>query len=287
MRCLFFSGGLMSWAAAKRAVAKYGVENSTLLFTDTLIEDADLYRFLDEAADNVGAPLVKISDGRTPWQVFNDEGMIGNTMADPCSRILKRELSLKWLQENCDPNNTVLIFGIHIEEDHRLEHEAIDKKTGEKVFRGVRPRYQALGWPHVEATMCDSPWMTSRQIRDWATSEGLALPRLYALGFSHNNCGGFCVKAGEGHFAHLLRALPEVYAANEAREEEFNRNRPGQRRQTVLAPERMIDGRRTRVPMSLREFRENIESQGQVHLFDMNDIGGCGCFLDDPSELES
>lgn len=104
---VFYSGGLMSWAAGKRAVAKYGAENTTLLFTDTLIEDADLYRFLEEGATA----------------------------------------------------------------------------------------------------------------------------------------------------------------------------RPGKGRQTVLAPERIVDGQRRRVPMSLREFREAVPIDHQINLFD---IGGCGCFLDEP-----
>jgi 3'-phosphoadenosine 5'-phosphosulfate sulfotransferase (PAPS reductase)/FAD synthetase len=278
---VFFSGGIMSWAAAKRAVAIYGAENTTLLFTDTLVEDPDLYRFLDEAAANVGAPLVRIAEGRTPWQVFNGEKLIGNTRADPCSKILKRELGLKWLRSNCDPAATALVFGIHWEEEHRLDGMVWSAKEKRKVRRGVRPRYESLGFPRVEAPMCDKPWMTDAAIKSWARSEGLILPRLYGMGFAHNNCGGFCIKAGEGHFATLLAQLPEVYAANEAEENAFNAARPGKRRQTVLAPEvRQANGKMKRVPLSMQEFRERIERRdvGQFNLFN---VGGCGCFLDD------
>jgi 3'-phosphoadenosine 5'-phosphosulfate sulfotransferase (PAPS reductase)/FAD synthetase len=280
MKCVvFFSGGIMSWAAAKRAVAKYSAENTTLLFTDTLIEDADLYRFLDEAAANVGAPLVKIAEGRDPWRVFNDVKMIGNTRADPCSRILKRAFGERWLKQNCDPANTVLVFGIHFEEAHRLEGERWSKKLKRKVPSGVRQRYRELGWPNVDAPMCDSPWLSPADIAAWLRLEGLTRPRLYDLGFSHNNCGGFCVKAGEGHFALLARQLPQVFAHHEAQEEAFNEARPGKRRQTVLAPEIMQpSGKRKRVPMSLKEFREGLAAGLEVDLFN---VGGCGCFLED------
>jgi 3'-phosphoadenosine 5'-phosphosulfate sulfotransferase (PAPS reductase)/FAD synthetase len=280
---VFFSGGLMSWAAAKRAVATYGAKNTTLVFTDTLIEDPDLYRFLDEAASNVGAPLVKLTEGRTPWQVFRDEKLIGNTRADPCSKILKRQPGEAWLKANCDPLDTVLIFGIHWEEKHRLEGEVWDRRTKQMVRRGVRPRYQKLGYPRVEAPMCETPWKTAQDIREMARAEGLALPRLYGLGFAHNNCGSFCVKAGEGHFLHLLRTLPQLYAYHEDEEEAFNASRPGRRPQTVLAPERVVgvDERgkikRKRVPMSLKEFREAVTAGEQFNQFD---LGGCGCFLD-------
>lgn len=283
MRCVvFFSGGVMSWAAAKKAVSKYGAENTTLLFTDTLVEDPDLYRFLEEAAANVGAPLVKIAEGRTPWQVFNDVKMIGNSMKDPCSKILKREIGLKWLQENCDPENTVLVFGIHWEEMHRLEGLKKSKKTGKMVRTGVRPRYEALGFPHVEAPMCEKPWMTDAAIKSWCRMEGMNLPRLYDLGFSHNNCGGFCIKAGEGHFVNLLTKLPAVFQVNEDEEEAFNDRRPGRKRQTVLAPQvRNPDTNELkRQPISLRDFREKFMREG-VKNMDLFDDGGCGCFLDD------
>lgn len=276
---VFFSGGIMSWMAAKRAIAKYGVHNVTLLFTDTLIEDEDLYRFIRETGPKLGAKLIWIAEGRTPWQVFNDKKLIGNTRKDPCSEMLKRKPGLKWLQENVDPADTALIFGIHFTESHRLEADGIDKKTGLPIKRGVRPRYAALGFPHVEAPMCDPPYMTQSDIDRALAADGIRRPRLYDMGFAHNNCGGFCIKAGEGHFANLLRQLPEVFAEHEAEEIAFNVNRPGKRRQTVLAPEvRQPDGSYKRIPLSLSEFRERQDlGLDQISLFDTT---GCGCFLD-------
>jgi len=87
-----FSAGVGSYMAAKRVVAQYGTADTLLLFADTLIEDADAYRFLDEAAANVGAELIKIAEGRDPWQVFNDRRFLGNSRVDPCSKVLKREV---------------------------------------------------------------------------------------------------------------------------------------------------------------------------------------------------
>src|SRR5690348_12113868 len=46
---VMFSGGVGSFAAADRVVRQHG-RDVTLLFADTLIEDADLYRFLVEGA---------------------------------------------------------------------------------------------------------------------------------------------------------------------------------------------------------------------------------------------
>ena len=117
---VMFSGGIGSWATAKRVASLHGTQDMVLLFADTLIEDEDLYRFIDEAASNIGVPLTRIADGRTPWAVMRDERIIGNSRIDPCSRILKRKLLEKWRDENCAVDDAVIYIGIDWSEVHRL-----------------------------------------------------------------------------------------------------------------------------------------------------------------------
>ena len=62
----FFSSGAASWLAAKRVAKKFGTDNLYLVFADTGIEDKDNYRFLIDAADNVGGELIWLKDGRSP-----------------------------------------------------------------------------------------------------------------------------------------------------------------------------------------------------------------------------
>ena len=50
---VFFSGGSASWYVANRVKQQYGKESLHLLFTDTLIEDNDLYRFIIETASKL------------------------------------------------------------------------------------------------------------------------------------------------------------------------------------------------------------------------------------------
>jgi len=82
MRIVMYSGGCLSWAAAMRTIERHGRDNVRLLFTDTRMEDEDLYRFLDESEKQLGVELVRIADGRNPWEVFKDRRMIGNTRHD-------------------------------------------------------------------------------------------------------------------------------------------------------------------------------------------------------------
>jgi 3'-phosphoadenosine 5'-phosphosulfate sulfotransferase (PAPS reductase)/FAD synthetase len=253
-----FSGGVGSWAAAKRVAARNGVDNLTLLFTDTKSEDADTYRFLREAAANVGAPLVTIADGRTIWDVFREERFLGNTRVDLCSRILKRELADRWLAEHYQPASTTVYVGIDWSEEHRF----------------TRLAQRKLPWRY-EAPLCDAPYLTKGALHEWATREGLQMQRLYRLGMPHANCGGGCVKAGAGHFARLLAADPERFA-------EWERNEASLRAELGdVAILRDRTGGETR-PLPLSELRQRIEAGQQPDMFD---IGGCGCFVDAPEEL--
>ena len=95
-----FSGGMGSFAEAKSCVDKYGKENVLLLFADTLMEDEDLYRFKDEVVEFLGCELVTLCYGKTPWELFEEQKFVANSRLDVCSRMLKRELLIKWVKDN-------------------------------------------------------------------------------------------------------------------------------------------------------------------------------------------
>lgn len=253
---VMFSGGIGSWAAAKRVAATHGTENLTLLFTDTMMEDEDLYRFIDEAAANVGVPLTRIADGRTPWQVFEDERFIGNSRIDPCSKILKRKLFEKWRNANCTPEDTTIYVGIDWTEKHRLD----------------RLQKYVVPWRY-EAPLIAPPYKLKSEMIAELKAQGIKPPRLYGMGFAHNNCGGFCVKAGKRHFALLLSAMPERYAFHEAQEERLR----GLGINGTILTQTINE---TKTPLTLREFRENQERvKGEQPEFDDDLAAGCGCAL--------
>ena len=248
---VFFSGGVSSWAAAKRVAEKYGTDHLKLLFTDTLIEDEDLYRFLREAAEDVGGELVWIKEGRTPWEVFRDVRMLGNSRVDPCSRILKREIAKKWVHDNYpDPETVRLWLGMNWDEEHRLTRAA-------HYWEPYK----------VGSLLMESPWLIQQQLLTQLTEAGIEMPRLYTLGFPHNNCGGGCIKAGHAHFRHLLNKLPEVYAEWEKKEQEM---RDYLQRDVAILRDRR-GGKST--PLTLKQLRHRQEKD-----CDLFDWGGCGCF---------
>lgn len=245
------SGGLCSFFAARRVLEAQDRERVTLLFADTLSEHYDLYRFLDDAEKRLQHPVTRISEEINLWDLFEQQGMIANTRADFCSRILKRDLCDRWVQDNCGPNPT-LHFGFDWTEEFRLE--------------GVR---RAKPWATCEAPMLEPPYLWKHQMPDAAKALGIEPSNSYEDGFEHDNCGGFCVKAGQAHFARLLHKRRAVYLHHENEEQKFIA-RTG-KQVSVLRDRR---GGTTK-PLTLRDFRLRIEGGG---LFDEDDIGGCNCF---------
>ena len=257
--------GVGSWAAGKRVAERYGTADITCLFTDTRSEDDDTYAFVRAAAANIGGELAWVADGRNIWEVFHDHRFIGNTRADVCSKVLKRDVRARWLAEHCDPAHTVVYIGIGWDEIHRME--------GTPDKPGFRQRMAAKGW-RAEAPLLDPPCPAKLELLEWAEKEGLPIPELYRRKFPHANCSGFCVKAGQAHFRHLLREFPERYAYHEAQEQSL-REHLG--KDVAILRDRR-GGQTT--PLTLLRFREQLESSAGAQC-DLFDWGGCGCAIDE------
>lgn len=243
-----YSGGITSYWAARRSIESYGVENVVCLFADVLMEDADTYRFISETISDLGCEYVRVADGRCPWQVFRDERFLGNSRADPCSKILKRELLAKWIRANCDLEKDVIVYGLDWTEPHRIK----------RVLE--RAEWQC-GFP-----LNTEPFWSKLRMLDEVELRGIMRPRLYTLGFPHNNCGGACVKAGQAQWALLLKSMPDRYAYHEAKEQEL-RDYLGKNVAILKSKKK---------PLTLQDFRARVEANE----YDMFDFGGCGCAVD-------
>lgn len=261
-RVVPFSSGLGSWAAAKRVANAHGTDDLWLIFADVkgtnpsphAGEDEDNYRFLREAAANVGGTLVTLNEGRDIWQVFHDNRFLGNSRLANCSKFLKQQPCREWLDANCDPADTTVYLGIDWTESHRMA--AIEQAYLPFI---------------AKAPLTEPPYLSKDDVQALCVAAGMEVPRLYRAGFPHANCGGFCVRAGQAQFALLLREHPKRYAYHEAKEEGLR---------TYLGADVAILRDRTRgtsTPLTLRRFRERIESQPAM--FDALDFGGCGCFV--------
>lgn len=244
------SGGLTSFEALRRTIERYGVAHTTALFADTKIEDEDLYRFLDDQERLLGITIERIAEGRTPFQVLRDERCITMQAAVPCSKILKRRLLDKLIAERFKDTKYTRVFGMDWSEPHRMER--------------LRERLAPIP---VWFPLAEQPYVMKSDIKRWLQDHGVAVPRLYTLGFDHNNCGGGCVKAGQAHWAHLLKVMPERYAVWESWEQSMRKD---------LEKDISIM-RRQGATLTLERFRHEREA-GMKYERDL--WGGCGCFVD-------
>ncbi len=186
---------------------KYPNDNILLYFTDTLWENEDLHRFINEASDKMKLPLLMHSAGINPMQLMFEKKLVFNNMIGECSKVLKTKVAANFLKKGIKPpiekwrnkqylknddftTEATLYFGIGFDEMHR--QGPIQKNW--KPFQ--------VEMPLIDNYIDNTAILKKYNIRQ---------PILYDLGFSHNNCNATCVKAGHGHYKNLLEKMPDVF----------------------------------------------------------------------------
>lgn len=253
-----------------RVIAKYGAENVDLVIAALAGEHPDLWRLVSEAERLTGLTATKISYRPTPpgnahkalrpylvnapesmwldiWDIFDAEGMMGNSLADPCSRKLKRETIRAYIEDQYTPDNIVIHVGITKDEIDRM--------------LAIRANWTRQGY-HVEADLCEIDLKGSSAER--AACRLGWVPELYAQSFPHHNCGGFCVKAGHREMARLLWFHRDTYLYHEMREQQFQARH--KTTSTIMRDRKTVNGETTSTPLSLRQFRERMEARWRGRL---------------------
>lgn len=212
-----FSGGASSAYVAYKMVQQYGKENCILFFTDTLWEDDDNYRFMEEISNYIGIDITYKINGRSPEDIFFKMGYLGNARLAKCSEELKVRETVLFIEElRVQGYEPILFFGIGPHEKQRAENLR-------DFYKHVPLEPVETRFPMIEIFKGD---FNAKKIieNEWK----IKLPRMYALGFSHANCGGRCVRGGFKHYALLYKVWPERYKQQEEMEEkfrnEFNKN---------------------------------------------------------------
>ena len=253
-----YSGGASSAYVAYQIVQTYGKENCRLFFTNTLWEDEDNYRFMDEVAEYIGLEVTERLDGRTPEEVFFDSRFLGNSRFAKCSQELKVAQTLEYLEElRADNLEPILYFGIGPHEAHRAENLV------DFYYENVKSGPVETRFPMIDMFREDLDVKAIIE-NEW----GIKLPRMYALGFSHANCAGRCVRGGFQHYAQLYSVWPDQYQLQEEMEEDFRRE--FEKDVSILTK----DGK----PYTLREYRERMEKEGvDKFLKQQDDTVPCVC----------
>lgn len=176
------------------------------------------------------------------WDAFNHTGRMGNSLADPCSRMLKRETMLRYMQDYYDPAHTVIHVGITADEIDRM--------------LAIRKNWARNGW-QIEAPLSNYP---NRAASNERSLELLGwVPFVYSWGGSHNNCNGFCVKAGHAQMARLLHYAPDVFYYHARRELEFQQTHGTNA--TIMRNRVTVNGEVISIPLRLIDFAKRMQSR--------------------------
>lgn len=248
-----FSTGLSSAVMVERLLSRYGKDAIEIVVMDTLIEDDDNYRFANELLHTRwnGVASTALYEGRTPYEVSRAQHVIPNQKLAPCTFRLKIEPFTKYLASLDGP------ITVHIGYDFSEVHRC----------KATTKNYNALGYavdyPLLWKPLEHRPYAQVAR-EDW----GIEPPRMYALGYTHANCGGRCVKQGKGDWLRTLINFPDRYA--EAWEAEMRAN-PTNANYALLRDQ---SGGMVR-PMTLRELREEHEAGLALPLFNLDQAHGC------------
>lgn len=204
---IFFSGGKSSFSVADWVKEKYPEDNILLYFTDTKWENDDLYRFIYQASDRLELPMLTHAHGLNPIELMFEKKLVYNSRIGDCSKILKMKVSRDYLKKGIEPpivewrnreylkqddfvTGATLYFGIGWDEEHRAGP--------------IRANWKPFS---VEFPLIDNMIDNNATLKKY----NLRQPVLYDLGFTHNNCNGRCVKAGQGHHRNLKQQMPDEF----------------------------------------------------------------------------
>ena len=196
-----FSCGAASAVATKLALAKYGATHEIKIINAYIVEeDPDNRRFLADCEKWFGRAVTVLRDARygaSTLQVFRQRKYMKGARGAPCSKILKRDL----LDTFTKPGD-VAVFGFDA---------------------GEVDRYMDFKTSHPE-TACEAPLiergLRKSDVKAMIERAGIALPRMYRLGYRNANCIG-CVKGGEGYWRAIREDFPDQFEAMAAVQDEI------------------------------------------------------------------
>lgn len=181
-----FSGGVGSAVASLCALEKYG--DVELWFSDTLWEDPTSYEFISDFENKFGVKVNRYCLGITPLELFEFKRMIPYNYRAPCTEVFKILPAIGFMRKN---DITHQIIGYGKDEARRINRmKERDTHLTTKEFPLLELEEDAMFYA-----------------KKW----DITLPVLYSKGFSHNNCGGRCIKQGVASWKLLRKEYPDRF----------------------------------------------------------------------------
>ena len=205
--CCRVSGGAASAIVVMRCLEWYGASRVVLVNADTGSESAGNYELLRALETASGLPIERLNQGMNIWDVFDLHGvmrLVHGGGACKASVELKQKPLDAFTEDRFTPEQVVVAVGLSPDEEDR-------QKRLSKRLRPYEVFYPLNAEPRL--TECEMVAALDRY--------GLPESMAYNLGYTHDNCNGGCVLAGQAQWAGLLDDDPAYFAYCEKREGVF------------------------------------------------------------------
>jgi hypothetical protein len=200
---VWFSCGAASAVAAKKTIERYHNSHIIRVVNNPVLEeDADNQRFLKDVEKWLGIEIESATNSK--WErpsardVWEKRKYMSGRDGAPCTQQLKKIARQQWESKN---HHDHLVMGFTVEEKARHDRFALTERSN------VLPVLIEAG-------------LTKEDCFDIIREAGIALPRIYFMGYPNANCVG-CVKAtSPSYWNHVRKMHPEVFAdrAQQSRE---------------------------------------------------------------------
>lgn len=195
----WWSGGITSAVACKKAVELFGKEQCRVIMIDTHNEDVDTYRFKDDCQKWYELPIETITaigkkydDIYSVWESYLSLNTANGAI---CSSELKAKVRQQWQKEN---EWTHQVFGFEFETKEFKRALAMTLN-----YPSIKPIYPLL-----------MLGLSKKDCIEIVEKANIEVPRAYKWGFQNNNClQTGCVQGGISYWQHMYKMFPEKYEA--------------------------------------------------------------------------
>jgi hypothetical protein len=193
MKVGWFSCGVTSAVACKLAIDKYGSDNIKLYYMVIDSAHDDNERFIKDCERWYGVDIIRdrSSKYKDQFDVIEKTKYINGPSGARCTLELKKNVRYK-IEKEIDFDGQIFGFEFSKKEVNRAIRFA-------QQYPNSKPLY-----PLIDRKM------TKQQCAELLLMNGIALPKMYDLGFHNNNCIG-CVKGGMGYWNHIRKHFPDVF----------------------------------------------------------------------------
>jgi hypothetical protein len=159
--------------------------------------------------------------------------------------------------ENADRDEDVFSVGIGTHESHRYDRLAV--------------RMAEDGWRYEAPLLGTMEGEIGAFV--YLSKAGIDRPRLYRKGYMHNNCGGYCIKAGHAHYQNRFNVDRDRYDYDAMMERKLAAyiGKP-----VTMMTDRAGDN--VKKPLSLDDFGDRLTANPQLNFEYEPGSSGCGCF---------